>query len=208
MAAILILVSGLVASDQFKQQTLFNKASVLGGYIGPTSFIGTINDKYAVYTGGSIALLMNHRVIIGLTGYGLVNGVDISIEGTQDDSTRYLEMGYGGLEFGYVVAPSQLIHIRVSSLFGIGGMGSHTRYRWHANWNEDWDNDWEDDWDMYKDVFFVVQPAIMFELNVAKFCRIDVGATYRYMSGFEFERLKTGDLDGVAIMTSINFGFY
>lgn len=204
MAVIFGLVSGLMAGDKFDQKTLFSKGTTLGGFGGTASFVGQINDDYAIFTGGELAFLLNHSLIIGGAGYGLVNGINISPAGTPEDSSRYLEMGYGGLVLGYIVAPSQLIHIRVSSLFALGGLGSHTR----KYWNNDWDSDWNSDYDIYNDVFFVVQPTVLLELNFAKFCRVDIGASYRYMSDFNYGVLKAGDLDGLAVMAAINFGIF
>jgi len=202
IAVVVLLATVMFGQDNFEQKTLFQKGTVLGGYGGPALSIGKLNGKYAVFTGGAGALVLNHRFIIGGAGYGLVNRIDISQEGTPEDSSRYLNMGYGGLELGYIIAPSQLVHIKVSSLFGVGGMGSHG---YIDIWDEDYD---ENDFDVYQDVFFVLQPTVALELNVAKFCRLDVGATYRYTSGFDYKGLKTGDLDGLELKVAVNFGLF
>ena len=203
MAVVGLLVTVMFGQDNFEQKTLFQKGTILGGYGGPAMSLGKVNGKYALFTGGEGAFLLNHRFLIGGAGYGLVNRINISEESTEEDSSRYLNMGYGGLVLGYIIAPSQLVHIQVSSLFGIGGMGSHGQTDF---WNEDYDND--TDFDVYHDVFFVLQPTVSLELNVAKFCRLDVGATYRYTSGFDYEGLKTGDLDGLELKVAVNFGLF
>ncbi|MBN2600500.1 MAG: hypothetical protein JXR87_00750 [Candidatus Marinimicrobia bacterium] len=202
MAVMVLLATVIFGQDNFEQKTLFQKGTVLGGYGGPTLSTGKLNDKYAVFSGGEGAFVLNHRFIIGGAGYGLVNRINISPEGTPEDSSRYLNMGYGGLELGYIIAPSQLFHIRVSSLFGVGGLGSHG----HVDiWSENYD---DEDFDVYNDVFFVMQPTVSLELNVANFCRLDLGATYRYTSDFDYEMLKTGDLDGLELKMSVNFGLF
>ncbi|MCK4641471.1 MAG: hypothetical protein KAU06_09035 [Candidatus Marinimicrobia bacterium] len=202
MTAVVLLATVMFGQNNFEQTTLFQKGAVLGGYGGPAISIGKLNGEYAVFTGGSGAFVLNHRFIIGGAGYGLVNRIDISPEGIPGDSSRYLNMGYGGLELGYIIAPSQLVHIQVSSLFGVGGLGTHNNV---DIWDEDYD---EDDFDVYHDVFFVLQPTVSLELNVAKFCRLNVGATYRYALGFDYKGLKTGDLDGLELKMALNFGLF
>ena len=202
MTVMVLLATVMYGQEKFEQKTLFQKGTVLGGYGGPAISIGKLNSEYAVFTGGNGAFVLNHRYIIGGAGYGLVNRIDISQEGTPEDSSRYLNMGYGGLELGYIIAPSQLVHIKVSSLFGVGGLGSHGNI---DNWDEDFD---ENDFDVYHDVFFVLQPTVSLELNIAKFCRLDVGATYRYTSDLDYKGLKTGDLDGLELKMAVNFGLF
>ena len=202
LIALTVLVTATVARDDFQEKTLFQKGTVLGGYGAPVVSVGKLNGEITVFTGGQGALVLNHNFIIGGAGYGLVNRINISESGTPEDSSRYLNMGYGGIQLGYIIAPSQLVHIKVTSLFGIGAMGSHGKVDF---WDEDHN---EDDFDVYSDVFFVLQPTISLELNVAKFCRLDIGATYRYSSEFEFESLKTGDLDGLELKMALNFGLF
>jgi hypothetical protein len=174
-----------------QEETLFSGAIVSGGYGGPLIKIGQINGEMGVFLGGQGGWIINHRLVLGGKGYGLVN--DVAAEGSQN---LKLVFGCGGGLLEYIIASNKLLHFTIHSLIGAGGVGYAEK---------DYDDD-NDKIDYSGDGFFVFEPGINIILNVHKYLRIGAGATYRYVNGVDYENLSNADLSGVSTRIFFKFG--
>ncbi|MFH0760804.1 MAG: hypothetical protein V2A67_04815 [Bacteroidota bacterium] len=171
--------------DQDEIKTLFTKGKHpkphIGYYIGPefayTQFTG---NKNVFLMGLSFGVTFNRFLTIGLTGYGIINSCELlyKVEVPDNLDKRYKDCnlygGYGGLNLEFTVLPRAPVHVTFPILIGIGGL----TYLYQPDKNT-YDYNWGSeniDWD----IFFVVQPGVRVELNIVKFFRIGVGASYRY----------------------------
>ena len=139
--------------------------------------------------------MINHTIIIGGGGYGLVN--DLPAGQTATGKDRYVNFGYGGMTLGLVLGSNRLVHLTAHSLIGLGGIG----YRYH-----DWTglNLGEDS---VHDVVFVIQPTLGVELNVTRFFRIAAGGSYRYViGGTDLADITADDLRGFGAELTLKFG--
>jgi hypothetical protein len=90
---------------------------------------------------------------------------------------------------GYRIAPAAIVHPTASMLIGAGGISTDLQ----AAGDDD-------------DAFFVAEPALGVELNVASFLRLGAGASYRWVAGVELGGLRDEDLSGLRGELSVRLG--
>ncbi len=173
------------------QETLLQGDVRNGGFGGPVVKFTQIDDRFGVLVGGRGGWIINGSFVIGGGGYGLANLDDFEhLTNTAGDRGR-LAMGYGGLELTYVLRPDQLVHFTLGALIGAGGVV----------WNPlGQSGDQEDD------AFFVTEPELAVVLNVTRYFRVALGASYRFARGVELFDLRDGDISGVAGVVTLKFG--
>lgn len=195
LIAVFVLVS-LVVSPVVAQemQSIFSGDIKSGGYGGPVVKISDIDGETGVWLGGKGGWVINHRLVIGGGGYGLINNInEVEIDSTR---SRYLIAGYGGLILEYIYQPLKVAHINTGILIGAGGVGHQFR-------DEDDDESWSSNGG---DAFFALEPSIGFELNVARHIRCELGVSYLYTSGAELVDLEDEDLTGPTGYFALKFG--
>jgi hypothetical protein len=188
------LLSLVLASTPMlaQEQTLITGPVDHGGFGGPMFQLTQIDEQLGVLIGGHGGWIIDHTVYIGGGGFGLVNEIEVN---SAPDSTPYLNLGYGGLELGVVLASNRLVHLTVSSLIGGGGVN----YR-STSWNGDYDVD------SAGDVYFVLEPALHLVLNVTRHFRVALGGSYRYVSGIDLEGLSDNAVTGPSASLTLKFG--
>jgi hypothetical protein len=177
-----------------EDETLLSGEFTSGGYGGLEVKFTNIDNDFAVLAGARGGWIINHRLILGAGGYGLV----------QDNINRYpigferynfLTMGYGGFMMELDFNPHKLVH--GSGLILIGG-GELSRaisapYYWEPLGNTE-------------DGFFVVEPEVNVTVNMTSFMRISTGASYRFVSDVEMNGLTNEDISGPAASLTLRFG--
>jgi hypothetical protein len=184
----------LLASPVLAQEaTLLGGELSHGGFGGPVLKITQISEELGILSGGRGAWIINHMITVGGGGYTLIN--DIEVTGAADAPNLRFE--YGGFELGFILASDRLLHFSVNSLFGTGRVGSR--------WGEG-----DGDWDAAdNDHFFVLEPSANVMVNVAKFFRIGLGASYRYVTGIDdFGHLTDADVTGISAVMTLKFGSF
>jgi hypothetical protein len=197
---IFLFVVGSVAYSQ--EETLLEGEIEHGGFGGPIVKFTPIKNEFGILVGGYGGWLINHTFVIGGGGYGLVN----KIRATDEAQSVYqfiggrpvnIEMGYGGVILEYINNSSSLIHFAFNTLIGAGGVTYNERY---DNWQ------WNDTHTRPNDAFFVVEPELKVELNMTSFFRINLGGSYRFVSGVNIVGLKNSDLSGPSANITFKFG--
>ena len=164
-----------------------------GGYGGPGLKVAPIKDKAGFFMGGYGGWFINHTFMIGGGGYGLVNEVKAPVSGEHGE-TLYFEMGYGGLVFEYVNKSHRLVHLTINTLLGGGGIGYRSSVEWPFNYIDD--------------SFFIIEPSICVELNIAAHFRMGLGLGYRYIDGVNLPGITDEDLTGVIANFNLKFGAF
>lgn len=193
----LTLISFILCIQIFAQeQTLVGNGKISnGGFGGPVIKYTQIKNEPAVLVGGRGGWIINHTFVIGGGGYGLAN--QIEAEYINNYIQPYINFGYGGFEMEYIIQSDQLLHFSVYTLIGAGGVN----YR-------DNSNDFWEDWDYKSDEFFVLEPALNVEVNITSFFRVNAGASYRYISGVNYDNLKNEDFSGFSGVLTLKFGSF
>jgi hypothetical protein len=173
-------------------EVLIPPAARSGGWGGPIVQISTVRDDTAVFAGGRGGWLFDGRLTLGGGGFGLVNRVPAPPEARGPAGEELeLEMGYAGGWIEYTFSPLRLVHLSVGTLVGGGGLSLafHDGGTYGSS-----------------DGFFVVEPAVVAEINLATVLRADVGATYRWIAGVDVAGLSSSDVAGFSAVIALKFG--
>jgi hypothetical protein len=180
------------AGDRPTDEVLLSGEIEHGGFGGPEMRFSSVLGSGAVFVGGRGGWVINHRFIIGGAGYGLASRIGAP-SAAQPAVGRYdLSFGYGGVFLEYVLAPRQVWHLSVLSLFGAGGL-EYTPYDLAPPSRR-------------SSAVFVWEPALLLEVNLVSFLRLDLGASYRLVRGADLTGLGNSDVSGPAGILALKFG--
>lgn len=220
-------------NDEFK--TLFNKKSSdkesnieYGGYGAIALQYSRILDQDAFVFGGKGMLLINHHFGIGIGAHISFKSPEKRFEydpengiynpnrplDSEAEILGHLRMAYGGIYLEYIIAPNKPIHVSIPVLLG-GGYAYYLNTDKIVKWFEDNNNNngsypenGPQDYTYSSDGYFIVQPGIDVEMNMSKFFRVSLGASYRFIGGLDLQQTEPDELDGFNGALTLKFGKY
>lgn len=229
LAAIVLLSSTFMNAETRNEpqiKTLFgDKKMTHSGWLGLQMKGTQLDGDLAFLIGGKGGWLINRKFTIGFAGYGNIPSKDytgLSYYYNEDsiiyDSKLSRFLGYGGLYLEYIINPLDLIHFTGSVLLGGGGVSYSKMGNMNGNMNK-WDEDYNmNNIDSYPSQgFFVIEPELSVEMNITKFAKIGVAASYRFMRGIDNNEafdlpanksLKDINLSGVSGSLYFSFGWF
>lgn len=179
-----------------EHKTLFSNPTHIGWWVSP-DFMYTQYDGNDVFQGGlSGGVILNHNFSLGIGGYGIMNSNNLDYDNVFPNETAYLYGGYGGLKVEYRLNPDAVVHVAFPLLMGGGAL----------MYGKDLYTDPDEHEDYISDEFFLFEPGVMMGVNLIKFMRLDIGATYRFTSGFELPTVGSDFMNGVSGVVSLKFG--
>lgn len=188
-----------------EMQTIFGKSGQpsVGWFIGVDNGYTQIADQNAWVGGLNFGMVIDHRLSLGLAGYGWCNQDRVYFPDLTDTAGAYLEGGYGGLLLEYTLFPSSPVHLTIPVLVG-GGAASYVSDKEYMEWDEDeWDTEHMvlDD-----DIFFVIEPGIRAEVNLLKFMKLNAGVSYRYSPDVQLINTSDDLLNNFNATVGLKFG--
>jgi hypothetical protein len=175
-----------------KEETLFGDHVDHGGYGAPELKVTSVADSGALLAGAHGGWIINHHLVLGGGGYGLTTDVPSPSVLQPANGGAKLTMAYGGLRFGAILAPHSIVHVAMSMLVGGGNAGSATSSgAAHRS-----------------DTFWVVEPDVALEANLARNVRLTAGFEYRIVGGTEVPGLTATNLSGPAGSLAVKFGVF
>ena len=193
MRTLLILVGiCLIATSVYAyDDTLIGHEAEVGGFFTIVSKKTEIKDTFCLFIGGRASFLVNHNWAFGAGGYGIVN--DPIPDGFEEEGLIKLRSYYGGFTLEYIAWPDKVVHVALPILVGAGKVEYKGSYR---------DSETGED----SDTYFILEPGLDIQFNVMRFWRMDLGASYRYVSGCELGDVTDDDLSGMAGNLTFRFG--
>ncbi len=199
----LFLFSAVVASyaqtdstgDELK--TLFgHKPHSNGFYVGLSGGYTQIDSRDAFTTGFRAGWIIDHGFAVGLAAGGFSN--DLYVGHSSGSNYSSLQGGYGGLLLQPIVLPRYPVHVSFPVLLGAGGaMSLQTHYY----------EPYEADWNIQDEAFYLIaEPAVEVELNLVKWIRFSVGASYRFTSPLSLQGYSSDELHGFSANATLSFG--
>jgi hypothetical protein len=178
-------------------KTLLGRHREGGAYGAFTAGYSVINDRHAVLFGGRFGWLASHYVGIGFGATGFMN--EFHYEPSFDREVS-LAGGYGGLYIEPILFPRFPVHLSFPILFGAGGVSYLSK-----------ENSMNDNFIEDSEAFLLLEPGAEIELNLTRFCRFAIGATYRLPSSFNIGLSGTPSasaesIKGVSYTISLKFG--
>ena len=204
LIALLLAILVVSAQDEYQNneiQTIFSKNRSNGGYGAFSLGYSYIDGKDAFVSGGRGMFIFDHMFGIGVGGFGYVNNLNYNYYYHNDPNYKYsLAGGHGGLILEPIIAGRSPVHLAFPILIGMGGISMVDIYNWDY-WGpgEPWNN-----YDY--DVYFVVEPAVELEFNLARFFRTALFASYRYTSKIEMFQTSEDVLRGFNFGATFKFG--
>ena len=116
--AVLAALAVGTADGGAQERTLVGDHVESGGFGAPVVKFTEVLGDFAVLAGGRGAWIIDHTIMIGGGGYGLVNDVyDFRLV-----PAPRIQFGSGGLELAVVAASNSVVHCSWMSLVGGGGI--------------------------------------------------------------------------------------
>jgi len=141
-----------------------------------------VNNKSTIMTGGRGSATFNNRYTIGGGGWGMTKGVEI--ESAESGTYDFVKLGYGGVEFGYIIFPGKKLNFGTNLLIAGGALFKESIP--------------ESDEKEFK-MFPVLEPALYGQISLGNMFRFEAGASYRYISGTGLSYISDQNLSGFAI---------
>lgn len=174
---------------------LFGKSIDVGGYGGLDVMYSRMFGQDGALVGVSGAILLDHRLSLGVAGYGWTNSQPAPPD--QLGNAQRFETGYGGLTVRYALyLPHAPVYVSLGALVGGGAI---------AQVEADQD-DFDFDSDDREDVFAVLQPDVTLHANLTPWMRLGVTAGYRLTSGVDRHGYDESDVNGVVLGGQVQFG--
>jgi hypothetical protein len=175
---------------------LFGRPLELGGYASVDVAYSRMFGKDGALVGLQGALLFDHRLSLGIAGYGWTN----SEPGPNDafGNGQRFETGYGGATIRYSIYVDRLpVYFTVGTLVGGGAVALVPE----GQDDYDFDSDNADN-----DMFAVVQPDVTLHANLTPWLRLGLTAGYRFTSGVDHHGYDESDVDGFLVGGQLQFG--
>lgn len=190
---ILVLAVSISAFSQDREfQTVFdNKDLRISGLGGPFMQFTSVAGEFAFMMGGGGAVLLDD-FFIGGYGLGLTTAIPDYVN---QNTNQRLSLGHGGFWLGYALFGEKPLHVTFSTLIGWGEFGIM---------------EYEGYYPYVRDKVFVLAPTIEAELNLTRYFRIGVGATYNIYTGVDeyMHGYKGSDLSAPGGFLSFKFGWF
>lgn len=174
----------------------------IGGYGGLSVHGTSIHRTGGLLLGGEGALLLDHRLALGLAGYGLtseVRGPDFA-----DGEESILGFGYGGAILRYhLVSERSPVTASLGTLIGAGGL---TLIKKAVSEDFEYEYDYEED--TAASAFFVAEPSVQVNLHLTKWMRFGVSGGYRFVRGPSLRGISAGELEGITAGGHAQFGWF
>jgi hypothetical protein len=184
-------------NDEIK--TLFGKKKVKHGfYFSLGSGWAQVNTGDGFYSNSRLMWIMNHSFAWGFGGSGYSN--EMMNDNAYGTISHGLSGGHGGLMLEWIVFPKQPIHLSISAMAGCGGIALTESYNYEYG---DSDYYMED-----SDFYLIAEPGAELELNLFKFMRLGLGASYRFTSPIHLYGFSHDVGTGLNIGASLKFGVF
>lgn len=171
-------------SEQVPTESLFSSDKfAFGGLGGPILKVSQLGNGVITTIGGRGLFTIDRLISIGAGGYGTVAQSQLALSGQEE----IVKFGYGGPGIGFKLFAHKLIHIDFFNLFGFGGMQLKNSGK--------------------KGGLFIIEPELNAELNLTKYWKLGLGASYRFAIASKKLEIDSTALFGVGGQIYCQFGW-
>jgi len=178
-------------------KTLLGRNRSGGAYGAFSTGYSVIDDKQAVLFGGRFGWLASHSIRIGFGATGFINEYHYE---PSINRNVFLAGGYGGLYIEPILFPRFPVHLSFPVLLGAGGISYVSK-----------ESDLNDNLVEDSEAFLLIEPAAEIELNLTRFFRLAIGASYRFPTSFDVgltgtPKASAQAIKGVSYTATFKFG--
>ena len=193
----------LLISAQVRDKYIFNNSADVKTtlVLGPELKVSRLIEGYQLYTGLKSAILFNDKFGFGLAGGGFVTEEVINALNREgEESELNTIMVYGGFNVDYILHTNSPVSISFPMLVGAAGLVLFGQ--------QQGPNGVLDEEMVEGGVFFIYEPSVSLELNIARFLRMGLGAGYRFAFKGDMDRVSRKDLSDFTFNCSFQFGSF
>ena len=196
---LLISTSSVAQNDTPKEEynALFNPISIRGNLGIHAGTLNSTGSDLILKTGGSVSVILNHKLGLGVTGTGFFSSQNLSIDGSQYSMAG----GYGGFLIEPILFPKQTFHVSFPIAFGAGEAAYFKDSLGYREWDYSYRNAFYND-------FVFIEPGVNFEINVTKFMRFGITGSYLVTNTINTSKLPQTTLDGLSISANLKLGWF
>ncbi|MFO7670762.1 MAG: hypothetical protein R6W31_13965 [Bacteroidales bacterium] len=194
LAGLILLMAIASWSQEREYKTIVDFNDVrISGMGGVFMQFTAADGEFAHMLGGGGAVLLGD-FFFGAYGLGLTNQIPVDRPNLPDYQTGdKLTISHGGFWLGYSLFGDRAIHMNFSSLVGWGTLGVRSEYYPENLW---------------PDGIFVLSPTMEVELNLTKFFRLGVGASYNIYTFVDLPGYTASDFSAPGGFLSFKFGWF
>ena len=191
----LVLIYATHVMGQTRPKTLLGDGvQFTSGFGGFMLGFSPVQGDVKAMSGGGGALLINNSFYLG--GYGTGMAEDLVVN---NNNINYeVDFGHGGLMIGFIILPSRVAHLGLSSKIGWGEI-SLTEY--DANGTTFVGRPLEDN-------VFILNPQAELEVNMTSWFKINANAGYQLANGVDNFYYTDNDFNGATFGLSFLFGWF
>ena len=204
------VLSGVEAQEWLSGRTneprtiLGNNPKAFGGYLSFHLGNAMLKNQDALMGQIRLAARIDHSFSIGVSGTlfsDYMNGLNFDrLENFPDG--YYVEGCYVGFFIEPVFAPHFPVHLSFPIMVGLGGVVFTEEY---------WDDEWEYQSGRYSSEaspFVVFEPGVDLEINLIRFIRLTLGASYRFTNAIQMDAGREHLLNGFTFNGGIKMGVF
>jgi hypothetical protein len=177
--------------ESHEMQTVFNTKNHANGGYGAFHFgYSTIGGRDALITGFRGGWVVNHQFVLGFAGTSMISEEK---KNNLPLVNNYLTGGYGGFLIEPILFPEKPVHVSFPMIFGGGGV---------VLLDADYEMNSGNHFDPFNNSmsnFFIFNPGVEIEFNMARVFRMGIGLSYRLttavdLPGYESSLMRGGDV--------------
>lgn len=166
-----------ISEETQKNEKKFKMTTLTFGGNGIS--ITGINNQLTIMTGGRGSATFNNRYTIGGGGWGMTKGVETG--SITEGVYNFVKMGYGGIDFGYLLYTGKKFNVGTKVLLGAGAVFMETVPESKNNSLK---------------IFPVFEPAIYYQISLSKLFRFEMRSGYRLIRGTNLQYISDRELSG------------
>lgn len=198
--ALLLTCAALVTQAQDTESSTETKTLLSGK--GKFKSVGLmLAPSYQLSTfDGATASLINLRAGAVFGNRLTVGGFyTASLGDTRPDSETvpgiYMDYRAAGGLIEYTLMADKVVHLTFPLQIGGGEV--------------EMDSNTDNDFNQFgESTFFMVEPAVLLEVNLHKYVRLNAGVAYRWVSDMTYRNLDQSDISGLSMQVGLKFGWF
>ena len=195
--ALLLGLSPAASAQQEEYQSIFSFKNTRG-YVGiHAGTLATEGSSLIAKTGGSAAIIFNHRLALGVTGTGFIGFQNTLVNNVEHSMTG----GYGGLLIEPILGSRKRVHLSFPISFGVG----ENQYFKDSLGYREWDWNYRDE---FVQDFVYIEPGVNVEFNLTKFMRFGITGSYMLTEVINTTPVASTQLDGLSLSANLKFGWF
>jgi hypothetical protein len=184
--------------DSLEMQTVFNNKNRANGGYGAFHFgYSVIGGRDALITGFRGGWIVNHQFVLGFAGTSFITEEK---KNNLPLLNNYLTGGYGGFLIEPILFPEKPVHVSFPMIFGGGGVVVLDADQWMNG-----DNHYDPFYTSMNN-FFIFNPGVEIEFNMARVFRLGIGLSYRLTSAVDLPNYDASLMRGGDVYLIFKFG--